>query len=196
MKINKKYFYICLYLLFFFNINTFCKIKADSVHYLCNYENKKIKITLKVNSLYFNKNDSLILQSNILNLSEDTIFVFKNIIKKKKRNNDTIDLIIDYGGMFNPNIEYPIEMIRILPNNSSTIYCIITDNDFDGKFVFINPLFTFGYIPSLRIVNKFNRLGTIEIKETSTNIYEISSIVVNASLEIVEFNLFYFKVVN
>jgi hypothetical protein len=120
-------FRLILVILMMFQLNILGNINSDDIHekYSFIFENDDIQLTLSINKLTLEKQDSLFFDLVIVNKTKDTIVVFPDIEITYSKNKEERGLFIEHGGRFSPGLEGLEEMIMIFPYSDFTLKSVL-----------------------------------------------------------------------
>ncbi|MCI0450269.1 MAG: hypothetical protein L0Y79_10885 [Chlorobi bacterium] len=172
--------------------------QKDSIFSFFNYvfNSDSLIYNFNLEKLGINKEDSMKVTIFINNSSEDTICVLNYITTKDIVKDESKNLIIEFGGLFESSSEHPIEVRRISPNSvekiSKTIsYQYFIEKNYDTYFLM---KFSFGYIPHMSCLRNNEYLTNLKMKILSASLAEVSSLVFESCLERYDIvNTFYVK---
>lgn len=146
------------------------------------YSDERIFISLKTNAYEICETDSMELIITIRNKLNTSIFVLKNprtwyILKSR-------EVVMEYGGMFTSNLELEVFMREVKPKSDYVIKSKLYGKELlsNGFKDYFRITVSFGYIPGVDSVKKYQHLGSIETKKIGSELLRISSIVVEAAL--------------
>lgn len=154
-----------------------------------------LKIKLKLQQLYIKENDSLKLDINYFNVSNDTILIIDKIYFLTSSSSIGKNIQIENGGILSPGSEYKVKMIKVLPLDS-----VVKTIFINSKYLLKNSYQEFfGLFMSIGYINNINSLfinKNLSIKEIETegdSLIYASSLIVYASLTQSEYTAFYLR---
>jgi hypothetical protein len=185
LLINKVIIFIKLFL-FIFIINIIAQENNNSnliQRQMYIYQDYYISYSFITDKIKYHKNDSLSLNLDIKNISNQNIYLFEKYHLLRKP--DKTGIIIDFGGSFSSNIEFEIDMQELRPDSSFRIFKNISISELinDSFKGYINFIFDLGYVANVDTILEFVKENKFDDKiQINKNSITINSFLIEVFL--------------
>lgn len=133
--------------------------KGETVKQKYEFEKNGVLITLECNRQYIYTDDSCKINFSIKNKTNKDIYILENksFFNYRTKDNTLMDVIIEFGGYIESEIDTPIKMKIVKPNCLYYDQLTLNSNYFNKYSLMnnINVKCNFGYLDNLDSLNKF-----------------------------------------